>query len=185
MHELELIQGLQRGNEQAFEELVEVFKDRVYNTALGLLQSAEDAEDISQEVFIKIFQTIESFKGDSQLSTWIFRITVTQSLDYLRRKGRKKRSGFLVSLFERKAVDVPEFHHPGMAAEQKENAVLLFKAIRELPEQQRAAFLLQKMEGLSQPEIASVLNVSEGAVESLLQRAKAALKKRVAAHFKM
>lgn len=99
MHEPELIQGLQRGNEQAFEELVEVFKDRVYNTALGLLQSAEDAEDISQEVFIKIFQTIESFKGDSQLSTWIFWITVTQSLDYLRRKGRKKRSGFLVSLF--------------------------------------------------------------------------------------
>ena len=100
------------------------------------------------------------------------------------REGKSEAVFWLVS-FERKAVDVPEFHHSGMAAEQKENAVLLFKAIRELPEQKRAAFLLQKMEGLSQPEIASVLNVSEGAVESLLQRAKAALKKRVAAHFKM
>jgi RNA polymerase sigma-70 factor (ECF subfamily) len=184
LHEQELIQSLQRGNEQAFAELVDAFKDRVYNTALGLLQNAEDAEDISQEVFIKVFQTVGGFKGEAQLSTWIYRITVTHSLDFLRRKGRKKRSGFLISLFEKKSFEVPEFHHPGVAAEQKENAALLFSAIRDLPEQQQAAFLLQKMEGLSQREIAAVLKTSEGAVESLLQRAKTNLKKVLAAHFK-
>lgn len=178
MQETELIKRLVLGDEHAFRELVHTYQDRVYNTALGLLQNAADAEDITQEVFVKVFQSIGQYREEAQLSTWIYRITTTQSLDLLRKKGRKKRTGFLVNLFEKKN-DIPDFHHPGIAAEQKENAAILFKAIRSLPEQQKTAFILQKTEGLSQREIADIMNASESAVESLLQRAKTNLRKQL------
>jgi RNA polymerase sigma-70 factor (ECF subfamily) len=180
LNEPELIKRLQDRREDAFEELVHAYKDRIYNTALGFLQHEQDAEEITQEVFIKIFEHIKRFKQEATLSTWIYRITVTQSLDALRKKKRKKRGGLLLSLFGKEDQDKwqpPDFYHPGIAAEQKENAALLFKAISALPEQQQAAFLLQKTEGLSQQQIAAILKTTESSVESLLHRAKANLKK--------
>lgn len=179
MQETELIIGLQGGREGAFRELVDVFKDRIYNTSLGFVQNAEDAEEITQEVFIKVFESIKNFRGDSKLGTWIYRITVTQSLEFLRKKKRKKRAGIVMSFFNRKEEEWEEqdFNHPGIAAEKKEMASILFKAIGQLPEQQQTAFLLQKTENLGQAEIAEVMRTSIGAVESLLQRAKSNLRK--------
>ena len=173
MHEKELIAGLKEGHEAAFANLVDLYKDRIYNTALGFLQNADDAEDLTQEVFIRVFENIRAFKVEAQLSTWLYRITVTSSLDQIRKKNSRRR-GFL---FRRPVKDQVDFHHPGVAAEQKENAAILFKMIRRLPEQQQSAFLLQKLEGLSQQEIAEVLKTTVGAVESLLQRARNNIKK--------
>lgn len=179
MQETELIQGLKTGQESAFAELVEFFKDKVYNTVLGFVQQAEDAEDVTQEVFIKVFRSIDQFKGEAKLSTWIYRIAVSHSLDFLRKKKRQKSGGLLVSIFSKgeDEWEQPDFHHPGIAAEQKENATVLFKAIRQLPEQQQTAFVLQKMENLNQQEIAEVMKTTVSSVESLLQRAKANLRK--------
>ncbi len=179
MHETELIQALQNGNEAAFQKLVALYGDRLYNTVLGFLQNEADAEDAVQEVFIKAYQGIKNFKGEASLSTWLYRIAVTHSLDVLRKKKRQQRGGFLEELFGKKedAFSAPDFHHPGIAAEQKETATMLFKAIRQLPEAQQTAFLLQKMENLTQTEIADVMKTTEGAVESLLQRAKTSLRK--------
>jgi RNA polymerase sigma factor (sigma-70 family) len=146
---------------------------------LGLVHRAEDAEDLAQEVFIKVWQSVGGFKREAQLGTWIYRIAVTQALDFLRMQQRQKRGGLLVSLFSRFENDpeTPDFHHPGVAAEQKENSALLFRAIRALPENQQAAFVLQKLEGLSQDEIAAVLETTVSSVESLLHRAKQNLRK--------
>jgi RNA polymerase sigma factor (sigma-70 family) len=174
-----LIERLQQREEAAFRELVDLYQDRIYNTVLGLVQRAEDAEDLAQEVFIKVWQGIGSFKGGSTLGTWIYRIAVSQALDHVRKGQRQKRGGLLVSLFSRHSAepDAPDFYHPGVAAEQRENSALLFRAVRALPEKQGAAFVLQKLEGLSQEAIAEVLDTSVSSVESLLHRAKQNLRK--------
>jgi RNA polymerase sigma factor (sigma-70 family) len=177
LQEAALIKNLQNGEEEAFQQLVALYQNRLYNTVLGFLQNEADAEDAVQEVFIKAFHSIKGFKEEAALSTWLYRIAVTHSLDVLRKKKRQRQSGLWQNLFgKNEAFAVPDFHHPGVAAEQKEAAAVLFKAIGQLPEAQQTAFLLQKTEGLSQPEIANVMKTSVGAVESLLQRAKSSLR---------
>lgn len=176
----ELIIRLREGSEDAFRELVKAFSDRVYNTVLGIVRQQEDAEDIAQDTFVQVYRSIHSFAENAALSTWIYRIAVNRSLDFLRSKKRQKRFAFITNIFgadieaERAAV---EFHHPGAALDQKENAAILFKAISQLPEKQQAAFVLNKTEGLSYNEIAGVMNITEAAVDALLQRAKQNLRK--------
>ncbi len=186
MDEKELISGLTKGNEEAFRLLVDTYKDRVFNTSLGLLKNAEDAEDISQDVFIEVFRSIEKFRGESTLSTWIYRITVTKSLDAIRRKKRKKRFAFVTSIFGREdeTINEPaEFRHPGIDAENTELSGILFAAIEKLPQNQKIAFTLSKLEDLSYKEISEVMNVSIPAVESLLHRAKNNLKALLNAYY--
>jgi RNA polymerase sigma-70 factor (ECF subfamily) len=180
--EEELIIALRHGEEPAFKELVIQFQDKVFNTALGLLQHQTEAEDIAQEVFIQVYRSIQQFKGDSLLSTWIYRITITKSLDHLRSKKRKKRFGFISSLFgddNNPVYEAGDFNHPGVLQERKEDAAILFKLIDQLPEKQRTAFILNKVEELSYREIAAVLDTTESAVDSLLQRAKLNLRKKI------
>jgi RNA polymerase sigma factor (sigma-70 family) len=184
--ETQLIQALQQGEESAFKLLVTNYQDRVYNTILGFLQQAEDAEDLAQDVFIKIYENIHQFKQESALGTWIYRIAVTQSLDFIRRKNRKKRGGKLLSwlgIDNEESLHPKEFEHPGVIAENKEKSTVLFKAVNTLPENQKTAFLLQKLEGLTQNEIGDILKISSGAVESLLSRAKANLKKQLTEYY--
>ena len=167
-------------NEQAFKDFITQHQQRVYNTALNLLQNAEDAEEITQDVFIEAWNKAHTFKGEAQVSTWLYRITVNKSIDHLRSKKRKKRFAFVQSLFgqENELVhDPPEFNHPGVRFENKEKAAILFKAIRQLPENQQAAFTLHKLEGLSYQEVSEVMNMSLSSIESLMHRAKANLKK--------
>lgn len=180
MNELELIQGLKNGEEPAFKYLVDTYQDRVYNTAMGILQNAEDAEDVAQEVFIKVFRSIHNFKGDSKLSTWIYRIATTGALDVLRSRKSKKRFGIIQRLFgesNEPEFELPDFNHPGVSLDRKENAAKLFKAISELPGNQRVAFTLHKLEDLSYQEVSEVMNTSVPAVESLMHRAKQNLRK--------
>ena len=154
----------------------------VYNTALGIVQNAEDAEDIAQEVFIQVHQSVSSFKGESKFSTWLYRITVTKSLDHERRKKRKKRFAFVRSIFGEQnevLVNPPDFHHPGVVLDNKEDAAVLFRAIAELPESQRVAFTLNKVEGLSYQEVSEVMKNTVSSVESLMHRAKNNLKKKL------
>lgn len=186
MTESELIDLLKKKDREAFKEMVETWQDMVFNTAIGFLQSAEDAEDTAQEVFIQVYESVEKFKEESKLSTWIYRITVTKCLDHLRKKKRKKRFAFIQSLYgknEALVVDPPDFFHPGVKTENKENAVALFKAITKLPENQRTAFVLNKIENLSYREIAEIMNSSESAIDSLLQRAKKNLRNELKEHY--
>jgi RNA polymerase sigma factor (sigma-70 family) len=175
-----LIEKLKQGDEAAFREIVETRQGMVYNTVLGLLQNAEDAEDVTQDVFIKVFESVRQFKGESAFSTWLYRIAVTTALEFLRKKKRKKRFAFMTSLFGESGsplFELPDFVHPGVQLDNRENARILFTAISRLPENQRVAFTLHKIEGLSYQETADVMQTSVSAIESLLHRAKQNLRK--------
>ncbi len=175
-----LIQELREGKESAFKTIVDNYQDMVYNTCLSIVKSEEDAEDLAQEVFVQVYQSIRTFKGESKLSTWIYRIATTKSLDHERKKKRKKRFGFVKSIFgddSEIVINPPDFNHPGVALDKKESAAKLFKAIEKLPENQKVAFLLNKVEGLNYQEVSDVMKVSTSSIESLLHRAKTNLRK--------
>ncbi len=182
-----LVEQLKKGDETAFKTIVETWQNMVYNTALGIVQNAEDAEDIAQEVFVQVYQSISSFKGESKFSTWLYRITVTKSLDHERKKKRKKRFAFVKSLFGEQnevLVNPPDFHHPGVALDNKEDAAVLFRAIADLPDNQRIAFTLNKVEGLSYQEVSDAMKTTISSVESLMHRAKNNLKKYLEDYYK-
>ena len=186
--ESELIERLSGGDESAFKELFELYKRKVFNTAAGFLTDESDAEDITQEVFIQIFRSVKHFKEKSKLSTWIYRITITKCLDLLRKKKAKKRFAFVTEIFGKKEKDNDEsfvnYEHPGVQAEKLELSKILFSEIDKLPDNQRIAFVLNKVEHLSYKEISDVMDTSVSSVESLIFRAKSNLKKRLEKYFR-
>jgi RNA polymerase sigma factor (sigma-70 family) len=186
LNQPELVEQLQQGEASAFRKLVEEWQDMVYNTAIGIVQNPEDADDITQEVFVQVFQSIHSFKGDSKFSTWLYRITLSKALDLEKKKKRKKRFAFVQGLFggrEEEQLHPVDFDHPGVLAEKKESAAALFKALKLLPENQRIAFSLHKLEGQSYREVAEIMHTTLFAVESLMGRAKGNLKKILNKHY--
>ncbi len=187
MEEKELILRLKKNDEIAFGFLVDLFSKKVYNTCIGMLQNLEDAQDVTQEIFITIHLNIKDFKEESSLSTWIYRISVNKCLEFIRKKNRKKRSGIFRSIFsadgEKSIENHSDFSHPGIQLENKERSIILFKAIGLLPEQQQTAYILHKVEQVSYNEIAVIMEVSLSAVESLLFRAKQNLKKHLATYY--
>ncbi len=175
MNEWNLIEQLKRGDESAFKQIVDSSQGLVYNTALGIVQHPEDAEDVAQEVFVQLYESIRSFKGESKLSTWLYRITISKAMDHLRKKKRKKRFAFVQSLFgqnEELVHDPPDFAHPGVKLDNKEKARELFLAIGKLPPKQKTAFTLHRIEGLSYQEVSEIMQLSVASVESLLHRSR-------------
>lgn len=181
MDETQIIKQLKEGNEVAFKNMVDTFQEKVLNTSLGFVPSLHDAEDIVQEVFLEVFRSINKFRGDSKLSTWIYRITTTKCLEHIRAKKREKRKSFFQSLIGMHEnvdrIKVFDYNHPGVLLENKERSKTLFAAIEKLPEKQRVAFTLHKIEGLSYQEITSIMETSLSSVESLMFRAKKNLQK--------
>lgn len=177
------IKQIASGDRVAFRDLYETFKSRVYNTSFSYFQNAEEAEEVTQDIFLEVFRSAGKFKESASVSTWIYRITVNKCLDGLRHRNRKKRAGFLMSLFKRDTgelkVDVAHFISPERILENKEKSELLLISVSELPESQQTAFILSYIEDLPQKEISVIMNVSEKAVESLIQRAKGNLRKKL------
>jgi RNA polymerase sigma-70 factor, ECF subfamily len=159
-----------------FDDIYKDYGDMVFNIALNYTQNQKESEDITQEVFIKIHQNIASFDDrKASMKTWIYRIAINQSLDYIKSKKTKKRFGFVVSLFGEKnetIVDIPHFDHPGVILENKEAIEKLYGIINELPDNQKTAIVLVKLEGRPQKEVAEIMKISIKALESLLIRAK-------------
>ena len=186
LNEWNLIERLKKGDEAAFKEIVESSQGLVYNTALGIVQNPEDAEDGTQEVFIQLYESIKTFKGESKLSTWLYRITVSKAMDHLRKKKRKKRFAYVQSLFganEELIHDPPDFVHPGVSLDNKEKAKELFKAIDQLPAKQKIAFTLNRIEGLSYQELSEIMKLTVASVESLLHRARKNLRKNLETYY--
>ena len=180
MNQPELMMQLQQGDELAFKKLVDQWQDMIYNTALAMVHNEDDADDITQDVFIQVYQSVSSFRGDSKFSTWLYRIAVSKALDHEKKKKRKKRFGFVQRLFGsdgEEQMHPVEFDHPGVQMEKKESANELFNALKQLPDNQRIAFTLHKLEGQSYQEVAEIMNMTLYAVESLMGRAKVNLKK--------
>lgn len=185
MREPDLIQGLLAKKEDAFRYLIESYGDRVHNTILSIIHNKEDTEDLTQEVFVEIYNSISKFKGESQLYTWVYRIATTKALDLLRKRKAKKRFAFLTSIFSgEEELEIKDLNHPGIITENKERAKILFSAMDKLPENQKISFTLSQIENLSYKEIAEVMNLSVSSVESLIFRAKGNLKKSLKDYYK-
>ena len=173
MDEYELIQSILSGNQQDFKLLIKKYEANVFRTAIGFLHNKQDAEDITQDVFIKVYQSLSSFNGKAAFSTWLYRITVNSSLNFLR---KKKRRGFWVALSE--LIQIPSKDKPGeIALTEKTEKAIIPQAIDDLPDKQRKAFVLSRYEELPHIQIAEIMKITEGAVEQLLHRAKINLKK--------
>lgn len=167
-----------------FETLYEEYKKLVFNLALKYVLKQEEAEDITQEVFIKVYNKYHQYDPQgASLKTWICQIAINQSLDYLKAKKSQKRFGFITSIFRGESLEpihLPvQIDHPGLAAEDKENLTELLRIIYALPENQKTAIILTKMEDRPQQEVAEIMGVSVKAVESLLQRAKQNIQKKL------
>lgn len=183
-----LVKEIQEGSNQAFRDFYGQTKSQVFTLALGYVRHREDAEEITQDVFVEVFRSASTFKGDASPTTWLYRIAVNKSLDFLKHQKRQKRFAFLTSLFDASTGDVlhhpTDFYHPGLALENQEHAAILFRAIDKLSNKQKTAYILTKIEGLSNIETAAIMVISVGAVESLLQRATENLKKQLAGLYK-
>lgn len=171
-------------DEQSFETLYSEYKNLVYNLCLHYLLNAEDAQDITQEVFVKVYQKYSQFNpATASVKTWIYRITINHCLDFLKAKKTKKRFGFFSALFNADTQEpihnASSTHHPGVEAEDKEALQNLLRIIQSLPESQQTAIVLSKIEDKSQKEVSEIMNISVKAVESLIQRAKLNIQKRL------
>jgi RNA polymerase sigma-70 factor (ECF subfamily) len=175
-----LVAQLQQGSEAAFRTLVARFQDRVYSTAFSLLRSPEEAEDVAQEVFVEVYQTIDRFRGEAALSTWLYRLATSRALQHQRRQSARKRFAFFTSLlgFANNLLPEPPDHaHPHALLEGAQQLQQLQQQIGRLPPQQRVAFTLRHEQELSYEEIAAVLGTTVAAVESLLFRARQTLRR--------
>jgi RNA polymerase sigma factor (sigma-70 family) len=174
LEERELIYQLREKSETAYRYLVDSHRTRVYNAVLNILQDEDEADDTAQEVFIQVYHTLTQFKGDSSIATWLYRIAVRKALDKLRqRKNRQKLQRLIPWWMPNDDRPKQEaFFHPGIALENKERAATLFKAINDLPEKQKIAFTLIKVQGLKYEEASEIMEQSIKAIESLISRAK-------------
>lgn len=164
-------------NRVPFEQLYREHHQMVYNLSLHYLQNVEDAEEITQDVFVKLHHSIDKFENRSTVKTWIYRITVNACLDLIKRKNSKRHFfSFGKGRVEKENFEVAHFEHPGILLENQEQAKILFDVINSLPQSQKTALILSKLDGLSNPEIAAIMQVSISSVESLVFRSKAALR---------
>ena len=178
MDEKHILARARRGELPAFEELVRRHEKRVYAVALRSSGSPEDAEDITQEVFLRAWRSIEEFRGDSGFSTWLFRITMNLCVDHARHKHAQPQTQPLVMGEEESERQLPDTAPtPEEHLDNSELGRELAAALDEVSEEHRRIVLLRDVSGMSYTEIAEVLEISEGTVKSRLSRARIALRK--------
>lgn len=181
MEEKELIKRLKNGDEESFRIVVDRFQKQVLNNCYRIVCNRETAEDLTQEVFVEVYRSVNMFRGESALSTWIYRIAVSKSLDYLKSQKRKKRFAVVKSIFDSGMINehpkTSESETPGKYLDNEERIKVLTSALEKLSENQRIAFTLSKNDEMSNKDIADVLDVSVSSVESLIHRAKTKLRK--------
>ncbi|MCX6230435.1 MAG: RNA polymerase sigma factor [Bacteroidetes bacterium] len=174
MDEAALLTLLKQGNKAAFHNLIAAYQKNVINICYRFLLNLEDAEDVAQEVFIEIFQSIKHFRGEAKLSTWIYRIAATKSLDEIKKQNRKKRITAIAKSIGLEQIThwISSHERPDKVLEENESYRILLNALNKLPENQRIAITLSKMEDYNNAEIAEIMNTTVTAVESLIYRAK-------------
>ena len=168
-----------QGDESAFEALVNLYGKKVYNTACRICKNEADAEDVAQEVFLKVYRALPNFKGESSFSTFLYRVTVNACLDFVRRSGRAAAESLV-----RQDADGEEYEYlpadaeqtPERQSERAELRETLRRSILRLSDEHRTVILLRDVNGLSYEEIAAVLSCSVGTVKSRINRAREKLR---------
>ncbi len=184
-----LVRKLRERDERAFREVVETYEDRIYNLTYRMLGNREEAEDISQEVFISLFKSIDSFRGDSKLSTWLYRIAVNHCknrIKYLARRHDRDQDSYDEEVARTPSVAAatmpslpprPDKHLEGVELER-----IMQQCIAALDDEQRTLIILRDVEDLSYDEICTITSIPLGTVKSRLHRARLALRKKMMKH---
>jgi RNA polymerase sigma-70 factor, ECF subfamily len=181
--EHKLIERCKAGDRSAYDTLIRAYEKRVYNLAYRLCGHYDEANDISVDAFLRVYQALKLFRGDANFSTWLFRIVTNVYLDR-RKRSRNKQHLSLEEYIELEENSVARQIEdtaptPSVVAEQRERQDLLQQAIQALPDYQRAMIVLYHTEGLAYDEIASVLNLPIGTVKSRLNRARLTLREKL------
>lgn len=163
----------------SFEKIVKDQHPKIFRIIMGFIHTKEDAEDLTQDVFIKAYQNWNFFRGDSEVSTWLYRIAINTSLNYITQKKRRGLIQLGEDMFKNVFNKPNNDKDPHQKMEENELNDIIKKAIDSLVDKQRTAFILSRYEDLPQKEIAKIMQISEGSVEQLLFRAKTNLKKRL------
>lgn len=184
--DLTLVQRVRTGDQRAFKLLVERYQRKVYAVALGMLKDKEEARDVAQEAFVKVYKYLDHFKGDASFSTWLYRITVNICIDVLRRKGATRGDDH-VEFDESVRMDVAEANigalgtrlgtNPQKSALRRELADRIVSAIQQIPEAHRTILLLREVEGMSYEDLARTLKIPKGTVMSRLFHARLKMQK--------
>ena len=173
----ELVRRIRDGDAEALRAIVERYQDRIFSLVYGIVRDRHEVEDVAQEVFLKVYTRIQAFDERSKFYTWLYRVAANAAKDHVKKRSRRP----VVALDEDDVVpstgDNPVGH--AVAAETRR---LVREAITALPLRYREVLTLRELEGLSYNEIASVLQISIGTVESRLHRARAKLKRRLEQH---
>jgi RNA polymerase sigma-70 factor (ECF subfamily) len=180
--ERKLVEGCRRGDFACFERLVGRYEKKIYNLALRMLHNPDDAREVLQETFLKVYDNLEKFRGESQLSTWIYRIAMNEALMRIRKDKHRPRSLEVVDEEgERREIEVEDWSpRPVDRLLTKELGGKLDRAVARLPEDYRGAFLLRDVEGLSNEQIAKAMKLSVPAVKSRIHRARVFLRNELA-----
>ena len=184
-----LIDGISNGEQKYFQELVDKYQSLVLNTCNSFLHCKNDAEDITQEVFIEVFLSIHKFKSEAKLSTWLYRISVNKSLNFIRDNKRSrlvKSIGSFLPIERNTELQISDnsSQYSDIEDIQDERIELLHKSINTLSKNQKIAFTLSKFEKLSYVQISEVMNLSLSSVEGLIHRAKMNVQKKVLNFYK-
>jgi RNA polymerase sigma-70 factor (ECF subfamily) len=183
--DLTLVQRVRTGDQRAYKTLVERYQRKVFSVALGMLKDREEARDVAQEAFVKVYRYLDHFKGDASFYTWLYRITVNICIDVLRRRGALK--GEQVEFDEQQQMDVSEANlgalgtrlgtNPQKSMLRKELAEKIQAALAEVPEKHRAILLLRELEGMSYEDLSRTLDIPKGTVMSRLFHARLKVQK--------
>ncbi len=176
-----LVSALRRGDQEAFKQIIDSYQENIIRVCIGFVGNREDAEDLAQDVFIQLFKSSASLRGEARLSTWLYRVAVNKALNHLR------------SLKLRKSFDHKEISDGVDACSEdstddkitaSDHRKALRQAINSLPDKQRTAFILQKYEELSYEEISSIMDMSLSSVQSLIFRSRKNLQNYLGEYFK-
>ncbi len=176
-----IVEGKQNNSEDIFKDLVNDTQRKVRSICYKFLNNMEEANDVAQEVYIEVFQSINDVKNPDVLNSWIYRIAVSKSIDHIRYFRRKKRFGSVTAFFninnEETGFELPAKGNPQSILEDSQRDKILYKAIDLLPENQKIALILNKIEGFTNTDIAKIMGTSVNSVDSFIFKGRNKLKK--------